>query len=449
MHSRPLSIAFVVALLLLRSLGASTAQNLEPESSGTGPKASTGTGFTYQGLLADTDGPVNATCAFQFRLWDDAADGTLVAGPLELNAVAVSDGLFTAPLDFGDTFDGTALWLEVAVQCPGDTGFTTLDPRQALTAAPYALSLRPGATVAGEVAGKVLYVVNTATAGYCHGIYGQSNSADGRGIYGYAAASSGSTIGVYGRSESTDGRAVYGYGPGYGVYGESTNDIGVYGYGPGYGVYGESTDGTGVAGHGGAAFDLTIGVYGISEASAGYGVHGRAYSSTGVNYGVYGRTYSPDGYGVYYQGGLGGTGLQTTIVETRDHGWRHFYNPGSTEPWFEDFGSAQLVEGRSVVDIDIVFAQAVNLEEPYPVFLTPLGDCGLYVAEQTATSFTVRALDGRTCSIAFHYRILARRAGHEGVRLEPALSNSTLPSPPKGSAAHPLAAEEIRSGSKR
>jgi hypothetical protein len=73
-----------------------------------------------------------------------------------------------------------------------------------------------------------------------------------------------------------------------------------------------------------------------------------------------------------------------------------------------------------VVSIDPVFAQTVNLDEPYQVFLTPRGDCGLYVAEASATGFTVRALGGQACSIAFDYRLIAKRLGYEGVRLAPA-----------------------------
>jgi hypothetical protein len=51
----------------------------------------------------------------------------------------VTDGLFSVELDFGgDVFAGQARWLEVAVQCTGDTSYTTLG-RQALTATPQAL----------------------------------------------------------------------------------------------------------------------------------------------------------------------------------------------------------------------------------------------------------------------------------------------------------------------
>jgi hypothetical protein len=55
------------------------------------------------------------------------------------------NGLFTVVIDFGGgAFNGAARWLEIGVRCPAGSGsYTTLSPRQALRAAPYALAL-PG-----------------------------------------------------------------------------------------------------------------------------------------------------------------------------------------------------------------------------------------------------------------------------------------------------------------
>jgi len=49
------------------------------------------------------------------------------------------NSLFTTQLDFGNQFTGNARWLDVTVNC--GSGDVTLVPRQALTAAPYALGL--------------------------------------------------------------------------------------------------------------------------------------------------------------------------------------------------------------------------------------------------------------------------------------------------------------------
>ena len=99
--------------------------------------------FTYQGRLADGSGPVTDTCDFAFRLYDQAGSGSpptggTLLGTETVKGVAVVGGLFTVFLDFGaGAFQGQARWLEVEVDC-GDGG-ATLSPRQALTAAPYAL----------------------------------------------------------------------------------------------------------------------------------------------------------------------------------------------------------------------------------------------------------------------------------------------------------------------
>ena len=222
----------------------------------------------------------------------------------------------------------------------------------------------------------------------------------------------------------------------------STSGAGVYGAasattGYNYGVVGESgsASGTGVYGAAYATTEFNYGVYGLSASTSGRGVLGIASATTGANYGVLGATFSPGGYGVYYQGGLAGTGTKSAIVETADYGWRHLYAVESPQNWFEDFGQATLAAGEGVVSIEPIFAQTVNLELPYHVFLTPLGDCPLYVAEKSASSFTVRAHEGAACEVTFDYRIIAPRLDYEDLRLKPAqdpqeMAASMPPAPP-------------------
>jgi hypothetical protein len=117
-------------------------------------------------------------------------------------------------------------------------------------------------------------------------------------------------------------------------------------------------------------------------------------------------------------GNLRCDGTKSASVQVADEE-RLLYAVESPGVWFEDFGSGPLVGGQATVTIEPLFAQSVNLGADYHVFITPLGDCnGLYVAEKTATGFTVRELNGGTTSIAFDYRIVAKRAGYEGLRME-------------------------------
>jgi hypothetical protein len=300
-------------------------------------------------------------------------------------------------------------------------------------------------------AGTGILGVATATTGTTYGVYGRSDSTSGSGVLGSATAETGTNYGVFGASASTSGRGVYGYattttGTNYGVFGETQSDAGygVYGRawattGTAIAVYGvsNSPSGYGVYGVGNATTGTSFGVRGWSNSPSGTGVQGYAWSTTGTNYGVYGYAGSPSGYGVYFSGGLAGTGTKSAIVETQDHGWRTLYTIESPQNWFEDFGQGTLAGGEAVVAIEPIFAQTVNLEQPYHVFLTPLGNCGLYVAEQTATSFTVRALNGAACDVGFHYRIIAPRLDYEDLRLEPAEDPEAV------AAAAPPAAPEI------
>lgn len=106
-----------------------------------------GTGFTYQGQLKQAGLPVTNTCDFEFSLWDgdnDPEPGIQIESAIPLTT-EVRNGLFQVILDFGSTvFSGDARWLQVDVCCssPCAPGFTTLTPRQPVTATPYALHTR-------------------------------------------------------------------------------------------------------------------------------------------------------------------------------------------------------------------------------------------------------------------------------------------------------------------
>ena len=97
--------------------------------------ADIGTAFTYQGRLVKMGTPVTSSpphCNFTFGLYDALTDGNPKGNsPQSVNGVTVVNGLFTVSLDFGpDAIDGTAPWLDVSVQCPGDAMPAMLTPRQ-------------------------------------------------------------------------------------------------------------------------------------------------------------------------------------------------------------------------------------------------------------------------------------------------------------------------------
>lgn len=141
--------SLIMAVLLLLTANLIQAQQSDTNDfQSLGAESAIGTAFTYQGQLVYNDAPVNDTCDFTFSLWDEAGSGAPPTGGNQINSdvtltdLTVSDGLFTASLDFGtDSFNGHARWLEIEVNCGG--GATTLAPRQELTPAPYALYAPP------------------------------------------------------------------------------------------------------------------------------------------------------------------------------------------------------------------------------------------------------------------------------------------------------------------
>src|SRR5690349_9878166 len=135
-------------LLLVMILTVLLTETATAQPGSVGTQALAGTGFTYQGQLKDANGPVTGVCDFQFSLWNALSLGAQVGATQTLTGVTVSDGLFTVQLNgagqFGaSAFNGQGRWLQTAVKCASDPGYTTLLPRQALTPAPYALAL-PG-----------------------------------------------------------------------------------------------------------------------------------------------------------------------------------------------------------------------------------------------------------------------------------------------------------------
>lgn len=111
-----------------------------------------GTAFTYQGRLDDNGVPATGSYDVRFALYATNVAGDAVAGPVTNSATAVSNGIFTASVDFGaGVLNGSAYWLDVAVRTNDGSTFTPILPRQPLAPVPYAVY----ANTAGRVAGTV------------------------------------------------------------------------------------------------------------------------------------------------------------------------------------------------------------------------------------------------------------------------------------------------------
>ena len=98
-----------------------------------------GTAFTYQGRLNDGGGSANGSYDLTFALFSVSSGAGQVGNAVTNSAIAVSNGLFTVTLDFGNQFPGADRWLEIGLRTNGGGVFTNLAPRQKLTPTPYAI----------------------------------------------------------------------------------------------------------------------------------------------------------------------------------------------------------------------------------------------------------------------------------------------------------------------
>ena len=248
-----LPCVFLLGLLvvLAGSGGLGLAQEAEPPEGKAQPRgavsidATVGSRFSYQGRLKEGGRPVTGSRDMTFRLYSDDSCTTQVGDDIVKSGVPVADGLFSVELDVThDDFNGQGLWLEVEVD-------GTKIGCQEILPAPYALSLRPGATISGTLP-----------------------ALTGRG---------GNALGQLAHLEVVSVSPFIAYS--IGAYGEG--DWGVYGYSP-----------------------EAIGVRGKSAGSGGTGVYGFAQATSGTTYGVYGKAQSPDGFGGFFENTGGGAAIK-------------------------------------------------------------------------------------------------------------------------------------------
>jgi hypothetical protein len=112
--------------------------------------------ISYQGVLRENGAPVDGSRTITFTLYNDPSCTSQVHAVTRPH-VPISDGLFSVAIDVDALdFDGQALWISPEVD-------GTAIGCQPLMAAPYALSLRPGAIVAGESADAILSARNVGS----------------------------------------------------------------------------------------------------------------------------------------------------------------------------------------------------------------------------------------------------------------------------------------------
>ncbi len=266
--------------------------------------------INYQGVLEEDGSPVDDTRDMTFDFYtNDTCSGSPVHHLVE-GGVPISDGFFDVDVDIPhDVFHGEGIWLKVTV---GGTVFGC----EEILPVPYALSLRPGATIVGETAGSAfgdgaLNVENAASPhmAIAAGIFARTAT-------GSAVRTESDSAGVYAEStwqpafigKSTNATAADLHSDsGYGIRVETDGDdhwdhAGYFTAEWGNGVLASSTHNVGIRSEAGDIAGLwqpagKVGAAGIGEARGLYGSGGTGAGVTGVSRedsGVVGETENDD-----------------------------------------------------------------------------------------------------------------------------------------------------------
>lgn len=109
------------------------------------------------------------------------------------------------------------------------------------------------------------------------------------------------------------------------------------------------------------------------------------------------------------------TGSKHRVVRTQDYGERLLCCYETPSPMFGDVGAAQIDEtGKCLIFIDEKFAQTIDLEYLYDVFLTKYGPGDCYVSERTPSYFAVEG----TKNLKFAWELKTIQRDYENLRLE-------------------------------
>lgn len=343
------------------------------------------------------------------------------------------------------------------------------------------LALRPAFATGGAVQVGPFAIVHCTNANYCQAYV---NAGKGIGLVGSNSSAASTGLGLFGSATGGGGGVRGAARSGIGVSGLSDSNYGMEGQSTtGIGVYGSSVDNVGVmaqAGAGSAAMSATNTGVGtaiqaqadqngsaiVASSKSGYGLElftgsggaavgiydsdsqGPAAELFGTTFGVVTQATAGSGFPIVaedqnsndlmYVDGNGNLfihGSYNTFTPVRGGDVAPAYVPSSASPTIEDDGTAHLVNGYAVVQLDSTFARSIDLSHPYHVVVTADGDTrGLYVASKAPNAFAVREIQGGRGSLDFDYHIYARVLGTGALRMRemtPAQAQAGEPHAPR------------------
>ena len=119
--------------------------------------------------------------------------------------------------------------------------------------------------------------------------------------------------------------------------------------------------------------------------------------------------------GIIAGGSMQVYGAKNRIVETENYAERLQYCYETPTPMFGDVGEGKMDEtGKCMIYLDDMFAETIDTDVQYQVFLQAYGEGNVYVNERSPSYFVICGTPG----LAFGWEIKAVQKGYDTVRLE-------------------------------
>jgi hypothetical protein len=204
--------------------------------------------------------------------------------------------------------------------------------------------------------------------------------------------------------------------------------------------YNSNADGVGLVGRGGGNTTYSFPAYGCGLAANGYeyGIYARADRTGNNNQMAIWTTLSglsktvrvnyQSSSGTHYK--INGDGLVSTTMGT-SAGDVTLAAPESPEPWIDDYGSGEIVNGTCHVELDPIYLDCVTINGQHPmrVFIeltSPITN--QYYISKGTTGFDVIVVGegAETAGATFDYRVVGKWRGNEDFRFEPAEAPAEL-----------------------
>ena len=119
--------------------------------------------------------------------------------------------------------------------------------------------------------------------------------------------------------------------------------------------------------------------------------------------------------GIIAGGSMQVYGAKNRIIETENYAERLQYCYETPTPMFGDVGEGKMDEtGKCMIYLDDMFAETIDTDVQYQVFLQAYGEGNVYVNERSPSYFVICGTPG----LAFGWEIKAVQKGYDTVRLE-------------------------------